>query len=208
MPSKTNYYDFDKPDIDGSEDVWGGILNADLDKIDEALRNCLLVDTHPAFNTPLTANVTNLPLYVPAQADSSAVQHAQLAATQGWVEGRILRHLNFFFPVGSIMIWSGLFGTMPPGWTFCDGTNGAPDLRARFILCASNIAPLHYPWAAAGNPSQYPGNHTHQLSYNFYPGPASTAPPIPVADGQALYNGEYPTLPYFVLMYIYKYAAW
>ena len=206
MPSQSPYYDFDKPDIDGSEDVWGGILNATIDKIDNAIRNCVQAHTHPAFNTPLTANVTSLPLYLPAQAGAPV---PQLAATQDWAEGRILSYMNMMFPVGMIMMWTGLFGNpLPPGWTFCDGTNGSPDLRARFVLCASNKDPLHYPHAAAGNPSQYPGAHTHQFSYQFYPGPAFDGAPSPVLDGQALYNGEFPTLPYFVLMYIYKYANW
>lgn len=37
-----------------------------------------------------------------------------------------------YLPKGSIMAWTGI--TAPTGWTLCDGTNGAPDLRGRFIL--------------------------------------------------------------------------
>ncbi len=33
---------------------------------------------------------------------------------------------------GIIVMWSGL--TIPSGWALCDGTNGTPDLRGRFIL--------------------------------------------------------------------------
>lgn len=35
-------------------------------------------------------------------------------------------------PVGLICIWSG--SEVPNGWTLCDGTNGTPDLRGRFVL--------------------------------------------------------------------------
>lgn len=35
-------------------------------------------------------------------------------------------------PVGLICIWSG--SEVPDGWSLCDGTNGTPDLRGRFVL--------------------------------------------------------------------------
>jgi hypothetical protein len=37
-------------------------------------------------------------------------------------------------PSGLIVMWSGLRANIPGGWYLCDGTNGTPDLRARFIL--------------------------------------------------------------------------
>ncbi len=39
-----------------------------------------------------------------------------------------------FVPTGTIVMWSGGNTTPPQGWAFCDGKNGTPDLRARFIL--------------------------------------------------------------------------
>jgi microcystin-dependent protein len=35
-------------------------------------------------------------------------------------------------PSGAILMWSG--ETPPSGWALCDGTNGTPDLRGRFIV--------------------------------------------------------------------------
>jgi len=37
-------------------------------------------------------------------------------------------------PAGSIVIWSGAVRSIPRGWTLCDGTNGTPDLRGRFVI--------------------------------------------------------------------------
>ena len=36
-------------------------------------------------------------------------------------------------PSGVILMWSGTIDTIPAGWLFCDGTNGTPDLRDKFI---------------------------------------------------------------------------
>lgn len=47
-----------------------------------------------------------------------------------------------FFPTGGIVMWSGSTTNVPGGWVLCDGTNGTPDLRDRFIVGAGrNYAP-------------------------------------------------------------------
>lgn len=35
--------------------------------------------------------------------------------------------------LGVITVWSGAIDNIPPGWFLCDGTNGTPDLRDRFV---------------------------------------------------------------------------
>ncbi len=40
------------------------------------------------------------------------------------------------FPPGGIIMWSGLEADIPKGWALCDGANGTPDLRGRFVLGA------------------------------------------------------------------------
>lgn len=40
-------------------------------------------------------------------------------------------------PSGGIIAYSGEAETIPEGWAVCDGENGTPDLRGRFILGAS-----------------------------------------------------------------------
>jgi len=45
-------------------------------------------------------------------------------------------------PTGLISMWSGSVAAIPGGWQLCDGTNGTPDLRDRFIVGAgSSYAP-------------------------------------------------------------------
>ncbi len=59
------------------------------------------------------------------------------------------------FFVGSIAIWSGLLASIPKGWALCDGTNGTPDLRDKFVQgAAAGMQP-----GATGGIS----DHTHNL---------------------------------------------
>ena len=41
-------------------------------------------------------------------------------------------------PAGMISLWYGSIGSVPTGWYLCDGTNGTPDLRDRFIIGAGS----------------------------------------------------------------------
>ena len=36
-------------------------------------------------------------------------------------------------PVGGIIMWSGAIADIPTGWRLCNGNNGTPNLRNRFI---------------------------------------------------------------------------
>lgn len=40
------------------------------------------------------------------------------------------------FPRGGIIMWSGAVASIPESWALCDGANGTPDLRDRFIVGA------------------------------------------------------------------------
>jgi microcystin-dependent protein len=35
---------------------------------------------------------------------------------------------------GAITMWSGSLNNIPEGWVLCDGSNGTPDLRDRFVV--------------------------------------------------------------------------
>ncbi len=56
---------------------------------------------------------------------------------------------------GTILLWSGQLTNLPPGWALCDGTDGRPDLRDRFVLGAGGRAKPH----ERGEPD----THTHEM---------------------------------------------
>ena len=41
-------------------------------------------------------------------------------------------------PTGVIVMWSGAIASVPSGWSLCNGSNGTPDLRNRFVLGAGS----------------------------------------------------------------------
>lgn len=59
-------------------------------------------------------------------------------------------------PIGTIVIWSGDADSIPDGWALCDGTNGTPDLRNKFVLGAGDV----YEIGATG------GEVAHALTVN------------------------------------------
>lgn len=40
--------------------------------------------------------------------------------------------------IGIICLWEGAIVDIPAGWQLCDGTNGTPDLRNKFVIGAGD----------------------------------------------------------------------
>lgn len=49
---------------------------------------------------------------------------------------------GILYPTGVIVMWFGALISVPAGWVVCDGTNGTPDLRDRFIVGAGTTYAL------------------------------------------------------------------
>jgi hypothetical protein len=62
------------------------------------------------------------------------------------------------FVTGMIMMWSGSIATIPTGWALCNGSNGTPDLRNRFIVGAGST---YNPADTGGTSDAIVVSHTH-----------------------------------------------
>lgn len=79
-------------------------------------------------------------------ANPSSALHA---ATKQYVD-------TLSLPAGVIVMWSGNVAGIPSGWALCNGANGTPDLRNRFIIGAGSS---YNPSATGGSTS-----HTHTIT--------------------------------------------
>lgn len=95
-----------------------------------------------------------------------------VTATQGLLSSPV--------PSGFIGMWSGSIASIPSGWFLCDGTNGTPNLRDRFVVGAGSTyavgatggsatttlttanLPAHTHTITATTDSQ--GSHTHTVT--------------------------------------------
>lgn len=122
-------------------------------------------------------------------------------------------------PINTITIWSGAVEDIPAGWALCDGQDGRPDLRGRFVLGAGGA----YNTGAAGGSeevtlteAQIP-EHSHTYLYpssaKYFSTEASSTSPA--------YNGRTSNTtdrtgssqphnnmpPYYALCYIIKVSS-
>lgn len=67
------------------------------------------------------------------------------------------------FKAGMIILWSGSVVSIPSGWHLCDGTEGTPNLRNRFLVGAGQT---YSPGASGGNVA-----HTHTLNISEHDHP-------------------------------------
>jgi hypothetical protein len=83
-------------------------------------------------------------------------------------------------PRGAIIMWSGSTGSVPNGWVLCDGSNGTPNLRDRFIVGAGSAYGVNSTGGSATTTLTVPNlpAHTHDFSDGYYIESTGTGTPI------------------------------
>lgn len=71
-------------------------------------------------------------------------------------------------PIGVMMAWSGSIDTIPPGWALCDGDNGTPDMRGRFLIGAGGQYAVGAQVGSASHThvatAEESGEHVHEIT--------------------------------------------
>lgn len=70
--------------------------------------------------------------------------------------------MNSPIPQGVIVLWSGALANVPLGFALCNGSNGTPDLRDKFVVGAGTTYAVN---ATGGSASTgMAGSHTHTIN--------------------------------------------
>jgi hypothetical protein len=110
----------------------------------------------------LTGNVTgnlngNLTAAAPTANTAAAGTNTTQIATTAFVTSAVTTAL----PSGIITMWSGSVLAVPAGWLLCNGANGTPDLRDRFIVGAGSTYAVG---GTGGSANAIVVSHSHTTS--------------------------------------------
>jgi len=95
-------------------------------------------------------------------------------------------------PAGGIFLWSGSIGSIPAGYVLCNGSNGTPDLRDRFVVGAGSTYAVD---ATGGSADAIVVTHNHTATStsvvtdpgHSHTAQGTTAPPFQ-AGGNAVFS--------------------
>jgi hypothetical protein len=100
--------------------------------------------------------------------------------TVGSISDAIAAAISLAIPMGVVLLWSGSVGSIPTNWSLCDGTNGTPDLRDKFIVGAGSS---HAPGETGGTADAIVVSHSHTASSSASSSASSNATSV-VTDPQ------------------------
>jgi microcystin-dependent protein len=113
------------------------------------LCNSIITQNAGATSVNIAGNTTTNTFQMNTGAASGYIMQSDASGNGSWVSPTV-----FQIPQGIIVMWSGSFVSIPSGWALCDGLNGTPDLRDRFVLGATVNADV----GITG------GNHNHNIT--------------------------------------------
>lgn len=133
----------DADQVNENFDVLYDLVNGKLDDANLGLRT-INDDVAPVGNTgAMTALMSGLANRVkaimgePNWRENPKTSLAAVAQSLQAIQNTLQTLTAFTVSMkGVIVMWSGSADNIPEGWALCDGTNGTPDLRDRFIVGA------------------------------------------------------------------------
>jgi hypothetical protein len=140
-----------------------GILTTEINRV-----NNYAVNSVTQLNADLTLKAaiasptfTGVPAAPTAAAGTDTTQLATTAFVKAAVDTAVATIPPPGIPTGGIILWSGSVGAIPTGWALCNGTNGTPDLRSRFVVGAGSAYNVN---ATGGSANAVVVSHTHSVT--------------------------------------------
>lgn len=104
-------------------------------------------------------NLATLSSVAATKATSSTFGIVRADGTSVLITSGVISIQAFF--TGMIMMWSGSIATIPSGWALCNGSNGTPDLRNKFIVGAGST---YNPADTGGTSDTIVVSHSHTIT--------------------------------------------
>ena len=106
---------------------------------------------------------------------------------------------------GMIMLWSGSAVSIPAGWVLCNGGNGTPDLRNRFVVGAMSAYAVGAAGGGTTHDHEIAETHSHDLESDSGVQSGSDLADYTDESGDGIYTESSLHLPpYYALCYIMK----
>jgi len=133
--------------------------------VDTTLNTVVVMDGVTSGGTTLARNAdlntvsSNAYIAATTKATSSTFGIVRADGTSVLITSGVISIQAFF--TGMIMMWSGSIATIPSGWALCNGSNGTPDLRNRFIVGAGST---YNPADTGGTSDTIVVSHSHTIT--------------------------------------------
>jgi hypothetical protein len=153
-------------------DLTAEALNAEFNRIciefqeldDAVSRTVRLADSDLAATMQLPpANVRANGVFAFDADGNVAILQPDLSGsiTDSYLQLLVTNAVNTVFPREIVVPFAGSLANIPTGWQLCDGTNGTPDLRDKFIVAAGPVRTAGSTGGAASVTSSGGGGHDH-----------------------------------------------
>jgi len=139
-----------------------GTLTTEINRVNNyAFNNITQLNSDVALRATIASpTFTGVPAAPTADAGTDTTQLATTAFVKTAVDAAVAT-IPPGIPTGGIILWSGSVGAIPTGWALCNGSNGTPDLRSRFVVGAGsayNVA------ATGGSADSVVPLHSHSIT--------------------------------------------
>lgn len=115
---------------------------------------------------------------------------SQLATQQTSIQTLSTQIANFSaVPIGCIVLWSGTIASIPSSWRLCDGTNGTPDLRDKFVIGARQDSSGRPQTAITGVNTYTGGTKDAQIVYHSHNASSSASTNTTVSSDTDTWSG-------------------
>ena len=111
------------------------------------------------LSSNLTTNINTLSSNTWRAATSSTLGLVRPDGTSVLISAGVISIQAFY--TGMIMMWSGSIASIPSGWALCNGSNGTPDLRNRFVVAAGST---YNPGDTGGTSDTIVVSHSHTVT--------------------------------------------